>query len=69
MNWSSLMSAMTFEKWCSYKKRVMGELPAWFSNSQEREWRYNEYVRAFESCCVSHEEVASQPIIPLARAA
>lgn len=63
------MSAMTFDKWCSYKKRVMGEMPAWFSDPQERQRRHDEYVRAFNSCCVSEDKIAFQTPIPLVRAA
>lgn len=63
------MSAMTFETWCSYKKRVMGDLPAWFAVPQERQRRYEEYVRAFNSCCVCSEDINPQAGLIRVRAA
>lgn len=45
------MGVMTFEEWCSYKKMVMGETPAWFDLPAERRRRYEEYRVAFEENC------------------
>lgn len=45
------MGVMTFEEWCSYKKMVMGETPAWFDLPAERRRRYEEYRIAFEENC------------------
>ena len=45
------MGAMTFEEWCSYKKMVMGETPAWFDDPAERRRRFEAYRAAFEENC------------------
>jgi hypothetical protein len=45
------MGVMTFEEWCSYKKRVMGETPAWFDDPAERRRRFEAYRIAFEENC------------------
>ncbi len=45
------MGVMTFEEWCSYKKRVMGETPAWFDDPAERRRRFEAYRVAFEENC------------------
>jgi hypothetical protein len=45
------MGVMTFEEWCSYKKMVMGETPAWFDDPAERRRRFEAYRIAFEENC------------------
>jgi hypothetical protein len=45
------MGVMTFQEWCSYKKVVMGDMPAWFDYPSECRRRFDAYRIAFEDNC------------------
>lgn len=47
------MAAMTYDRWCSYKVRVMGEPPIWFHDPGERKRRYLAYRSAHDDNCIT----------------